>query len=202
MKTLGVILAGGLSTRMGGGDKSLLPLNDTPLLRHVIIRITPQVDGTVLNANGDARRFGAFSLPIAPDSIEGYAGPLAGILAGMDYAAYHGFTHIQTVAADTPFFPTDLVQRMSANAQAINIARDDNAVEKFSFHPTFGLWDIALRDELRASINDGMRKVMGFVKQHDWRGVTWKTDECDPFFNVNTPNDMAQAEMIIQGMNT
>ena len=201
MKILGVILAGGLSTRMGGGDKSLLPLDGTPLLRHVIIRITPQVDGRLLNANGDARRFGAFSLPIAPDSIDGYAGPLAGILAGMDYADYHGFTHIQTVAADTPFLPTDLVQRLSEGAHQINIARDDNANEKFALHPTFGLWDVTLRDELRASINDGMRKVMGFVKQQDWRGVTWETTDYDPFFNVNTPADMAQAELIIQGMN-
>jgi molybdopterin-guanine dinucleotide biosynthesis protein A len=200
MKTLGVILAGGLSTRMGGGDKSLLPLADMPLLRHVIIRISPQVDALVLNANGDSRRFGAFSLPIASDSIDGYAGPLAGILAGMDYAAYHGFSHIQTVAADTPFFPTDLVQGLSQNKRAINIARDDNDVEKFSLHPTFGLWDVALRDELRASINEGTRKVMGFVKQHDWRGVEWVSDGYDPFFNVNTPADMAQAELMIQGM--
>ena len=200
MKILGVILAGGLSTRMGGGDKSLLPLGDTPLLRHVIIRITPQTNALILNANGDARRFGAFSLPTVADSIDGYAGPLAGILAGMDYAAYHGFTHIQTVAADTPFFPADLVQRLSQDAHMINIARDDNVVEKFALHPTFGLWNVTLRDELRASIIDGMRKVMGFVKQHDWRGVTWTTDGYDPFFNVNTPDDMAQAELIIQGM--
>lgn len=201
MKILGVILAGGLSTRMGGGDKSLLPLADTPLLCHVIIRITSQVDALVLNANGDARRFGAFSLPIAPDSIDGYAGPLAGILAGMDYAAYHGFTHIQTVAADTPFFPTDLVQRLSQDAHAINIARDGNEIEKFSLHPTFGLWDVSLRDELRVSISEGMRKVMGSVKQHDWRGVEWISDGYDPFFNVNTPADMAQAELILKGMN-
>ncbi len=201
MRPVGVILAGGLSTRMGGGDKSLLSLAGEPLMRHAITRLHHQVHGVVINANGDARRFGAFSLPVVPDSIDGYAGPLAGILAGMDYAASHGFTHIQTVAADTPFFPTDLVERMSIDAKAINIARDDNAVEKFALHPTFGLWDIDLREELRASINGGMRKVMGFVKQHDWRGVEWKSDGFDPFYNVNTPADMAQAELILQGKN-
>tara|TARA_R110002096_G_scaffold8802_3_gene35764 strand:- start:16469 stop:17077 length:609 start_codon:yes stop_codon:yes gene_type:complete len=200
MKTLGVILAGGLSTRMGGGDKSLLPLNGTPLLTHVIARLAPQVDAMVINANGATTRFAAFNLPVSPDSIADFAGPLAGVLAGMDYAAQNGFTHIQTVAADTPFFPTDLVQRLSTNAHPINIARDDNAVEKFSLHPTFGHWDIALRDDLRTSINGGMRKVMGFVKQQDWRTVKWVNDNHDPFFNVNTPDDMAQAALILQGM--
>jgi molybdopterin-guanine dinucleotide biosynthesis protein A len=201
MKTLGVILAGGLATRMGGGDKCLLSLDNTPLLRHVIIRITPQVNGLVLNANGDARRFGAFSLPVVADSIDGFVGPLAGVLAGMDYAADYGFDKILVVAADTPFFPTDLADQLSRDAKPINIARDDNEIEKFALHPTFGLWDVALRDELRASINGGMRKVMGFVKQQNWRAVEWKTQNHDPFFNVNTPADMAQAESILQDIN-
>lgn len=202
MKTLGVILAGGLATRMGGGDKSLLRLNGTTLMDHVIARLSPQVDSMLINANGDPIRLAHFELPIVADSIDGFVGPLAGILAGMDYAVDYGFDRILVVAADTPFFPMDLAQRLSTDAQSINIARDDIENEKFALHPTFGLWDVALRDELRASINDGMRKVMGFVKQHDWRGVEWAGGAYDPFFNVNTPDDMAQAELILQDMNT
>jgi molybdopterin-guanine dinucleotide biosynthesis protein A len=201
MSILGVILAGGLSTRMGGGDKSLLPLNERPLMAHVIDRLGVQVDKMVINANGDPERLAQFKLPVTADSIDNFAGPLAGILAGMDYAAEHGHEHILVVAADTPFFPTDLAQRLSVDAKPINIARDDNAVEKFSLHPTFGLWDVSLREDIRAALMDDMRKVMGFVKQNDWRGVEWVSDGFDPFFNVNTPADMAQAELILKGMN-
>ena len=187
---------------MGGGDKSLRLLGDKPLMSHVIERLGEQVDEIVINANGDRERLAHFKLPVIADSIDDFAGPLAGILAGMDYAARHGFSHIVVVAADTPFFPMDLMQRLSENAQKINIARDDNAVEKFALHPTFGLWDVGLRDELRTALQNDMRKVMGFVKQYQWRAVQWVADGFDPFFNVNTPDDMAQADLILQGMNT
>ena len=199
MTILGVILAGGLSTRMGGGDKSLMPLAGRPLMAHVIERLKPQVDDMVINANGDPLRLAQFELPVVADSIDGFAGPLAGILAGMDYAAQHGHSKILVVAADTPFFPKDLANWLFEGCYNINIAKTASDSDRHNLHPTFGLWDVTLRDELRFALENDMRKVMGFVKQHEWRGVEWVADGHDPFFNVNTPEDMAQAELIIQG---
>jgi molybdopterin-guanine dinucleotide biosynthesis protein A len=202
MSILGVILAGGQSTRMGGGDKTLLPLAGKPLLQHVIDRLQGQVNALVLNANGDPKRFDDFNLPIAADSIDGFAGPLAGILAGMDYAAIQGHSHIVTAAGDTPFFPDDLAHWLFEGCYKINIAKTPSAIERHSFHPTFGLWDVALRDQLRTALEGDMRKVMGFVKQHPWRSVEWTVGEFDPFFNVNTAQDMTQAEQIVRRQKT
>jgi len=202
MSMLGVILAGGLSTRMGGGDKSLLPLAGKPLLAHVMDRLLPQVDQMVLNANGDLDRFKGFGLPVVADSIDDFAGPLAGILAGMDYAHAHGFQRILVVAADTPFFPRDLSYWLFEGCYKINIAKTANDSDRHNLHPTFGLWDVDLRDDLRAALKSDMRKVMGFVKQQDWRSVEWADQGYDPFFNVNTPEDMAQAEQMIQDFKT
>ena len=138
---VGVILAGGLASRMGGGDKGLLPLGDSTILGHVVDRLSPQVSRLALNANGDPARFAALGLPVLPDSVEGYAGPLAGVLAGLDWAAGEGASHLVTAAADTPFFPGDLVPRLIAAAEdqgkPIALARTANGR-----HPTFCLWPV------------------------------------------------------------
>lgn len=196
----GVILAGGLSRRMGGGDKCLAPLGGRPILARVIERLAPQVDRLALNANGDPARFAAFGLPVLPDSVEGFAGPLAGVLAGMDWAAGEGAEAIVTAAADTPFFPETLVaQLVDAAARArtpLAVAMTEDAARGYSPHPTFGLWSVALREDLRAALAEGMRKVV------DWtlpRGCaeTLFPGAHEPFFNVNTPADLVRAEAML-----
>jgi molybdopterin-guanine dinucleotide biosynthesis protein A len=201
---LGVILAGGRATRMGGGDKGLLPLGSSTILGHAVARFEPQVEGLALNANGDPGRFAAFGLPVLNDSIDGFAGPLVGVLAGLDWAAAQGAEAIVTVAADTPFFPCDLVARliMAAEGMAhplVLAATPRGALETKSMsgsglirHPTFGLWPVALRDDLRAALTDGLRKVVIWTDKHGGREALF--DEAgDPFFNVNTPEDLEQA---------
>ena len=162
MQPLGVILAGGQARRMGGGDKALLEINGETLLDHVSARLAPQVAKLALTANGDATRFARFNLPVLADSIEGFAGPLAGILAGLDWAAEQGAESIVSVAADTPFFPCDLVPQLllasegMANPLALAATKDGR-------HPTFGLWPVALRDDLRVALNDGLRKTVAWI---------------------------------------
>ncbi|MDA0720535.1 MAG: molybdenum cofactor guanylyltransferase MobA, partial [Proteobacteria bacterium] len=154
---LGVILAGGLATRMGGGDKGLLPLGDSTILGHVIDRLAPQVAGLALNANGDPARFATVGLPVIADSIAGFAGPLSGVLAGLDWAADQGASHIVTAAADTPFLPCDLVPRLqlAGGDQGLALAASPGGRQ-----PTFGLWPVALREDLRAALLGGLRKVV------------------------------------------
>lgn len=196
--TGGVILAGGLSRRMGGGDKSLLDVDGRPILSHVIARLSRQVDRIALNANGDPDRFSGFGLPIVPDGIEGHAGPLAGVLAGMDWAAGEGFAEIVTAAADTPFFPEDLVTRLRGAARAGNARlamavtpRGDGA--GFDRHPTFGLWDVALREDLRGALRAGLRKVVAWTEPHGCARAIFDAEGADAFFNVNTPEDLEVA---------
>ncbi len=193
---LGVILAGGLATRMGGGDKGLLALGDSTILAHVIGRLSPQVAGMALNANGDLARFEGLGLPVLADSIEGFAGPLAGVLAGLDWAAKQGTDTIVTVAADTPFFPCDLVPRLQLAAEGMDtplvLARTPDGRQ-----PTFGLWPIALRDNLRAALVDGLRKVVMWTDQHGGRTAMFD-DPGTPFFNVNTPDDLAEAQRMLE----
>lgn len=210
-KPLGVILAGGLATRMGGGDKGLLQVGGQSLLHHVINRLLPQVEGLALNANGDAARFADLNLPVIPDSIEGFAGPLAGVLAGLDWAAEQGAESIVTAAADTPFFPRDLVARLTEAADgqthslvlATTPRTGDEALKsgggkRVNRHPTFGLWPVALRDDLRAALNGGLRKVVLWTDQHDGREALFPADPFDPFFNVNTPEDLIRAETLLE----
>ena len=198
---LGVILAGGQATRMGGGDKGLLPLGNGTLLSSVIDRLEPQVAGLALNANGDAARFSDLGLPVLADSIEGYAGPLAGVLAGLDWAASQGADVIVTAAADTPFFPADLVPRLLLASQGqthpLVLAATPDEKRGQVRHPTFGLWPVALRDDLRAALTDGLRKVVLWTDQHDGREAVFPVTGFDPFFNVNTPDDLAQAEAML-----
>lgn len=196
----GVILAGGLSRRMGGGDKGLLNLGGRPILARVIARLAPQVDRLVLNANGDPARFAGFGLPVAADSVEGYAGPLAGVLAGMDWAAAAGIDTIVTAAADTPFFPEDLVAGLVAardrDRTPLAVAMTEDAERGHSPHPTFGLWPVALREDLRAALAGGMRKVVDWTRPHGVAGATFGGAP-EPFFNVNTPGDLVRAEAML-----
>lgn len=195
-KPLGVILAGGQATRMGGGDKGLLPLGGGTLLSHVIARLSPQVEAIALNANGDPSRFSGLGLPVITDSIDGFAGPLAGVLAGLDWAAERGEETIVTAAADTPFFPRDLVNALQAASDGMThplaLAATPHPERSKTRHPTFGLWPVALREELRAALSDGLRKVVAWTDQHGGRTAMFPDEAA--FFNVNTPDDLARAE--------
>lgn len=201
---LGVILAGGQATRMGGGDKGLLDLGGRPILDHVLARLGPQVGAVALNANGDAARFAGFGLPVLPDPLPDYPGPLAGVLAGLDWAAGQGAESVVSVAADTPFFPCDLVARLQLAAEGMAhplvlaaTPRGDEETKSMSRggqvrHPTFGLWPVALRDDLRAALEGGLRKVVLWTEKHGGREALF--DDPDAFFNVNTPEDLAEAQ--------
>lgn len=191
----GVILAGGRATRMGGGDKGLKPLGQRRLIDHVIDRLAPQCGALALNANGDPGRFADLGLPVLPDSVAGFAGPLAGVLAGLDWAAGRGAEAIVTAAADTPFFPRDLVARLqqAAGPSGLALAATQGPAGP-ERHPTFGLWPVALRDDLRAALEGGLRKIVLWTDAHGAGTAVWATDAQDPFFNVNTPDDLACAE--------
>lgn len=196
---LGVILAGGQATRMGGGDKGLLQLGGQTVLDRVIGRMSPQVAALALNANGDAARFAALGLPVLPDSIEGFAGPLAGVLAGLDWAAEQGADTIVTAAADTPFFPCDLVPQLllasEGMAQPLVLAATPDLERGRARHPTFGLWPVGLRDDLRASLEDGVRKVVQWTGRHEGREAQFPDEAA--FFNINTPEDLQRAEAML-----
>jgi molybdenum cofactor guanylyltransferase len=196
---VGVLLAGGLARRMGGGDKCLRSLGDRPILAHVIARARPQVAALVLNANGDPARFAVFGLPVAADVVEGFAGPLAGVLTGMDWARAHrpDCPWIATTATDTPFFPTDLVARLLAAVECCG-ADLACAASGGRSHPVFGLWPVRLADGLRAAmIDEGIRKVDVWTARHRLVEVAFATDPIDPFFNTNRPEDLAEAERLL-----
>lgn len=199
----GLILSGGKSSRMGGGDKTLRALGDGTVLSHVAGRLSPQVDRMAISANGDPERFAAFGLPVVADSIEGYAGPLAGILAGMDWAAKATGTHIVSVAGDTPFFPSDLVARLSGAVQG-NPGRIAVAASGGRRHPVFALWPLRLAGDLRHFLEEGRSfKVQAFIEDHEFAEVdvpmmSSPSGSIDPFFNINTPDDLVLAETLLQ----
>lgn len=195
---LGVILAGGRATRMGGGDKGLRQVGGRRLMDHVIARLSPQVAGMAINANGDAARLAEFGLPVLADSLPDHPGPLAGVLAGMDWAAGQGARAIVTAAADTPFFPPDLVARLQAAAGPSGLALAASLDEdgRKRRHPTFGLWPVALREDLRAALTGGLRKIVLWTDGHGAGQAVFASDPFDPFFNVNTPEDIARAEAL------
>lgn len=203
MRIAGVILAGGLARRMGGGDKALLTLAGEPLLARVIARLRPQVEEIVLNANGDSSRFARFGLPVVADTVEGFAGPLAGVLAGMRWAAPRGYTHVASAAGDTPFFPKNLIARLHAAAEAegqpIALAATNDPERGLTEHPTFGLWPVALADNLEEALTAGhMRKVIVWTSRHGAARAVFDDAGAYPFFNVNTPEDMLEAERILK----
>jgi len=199
VKVIGLLLAGGQSRRMGGGDKTLRVLGGVSLLERVIERLRPQVDALVLNANGDPARFAEFALPVVADSVPDFAGPLAGVLAGLDWAAVHrpDSTFIASVATDAPFLPADLVARLKTarNAAGADLACASSAGRT---HPVFGLWPLRLREDLRrAIVDDGIRKVDEWTARHRLVTVPFADRPIDPFFNANRPEDLeAAAELL------
>lgn len=200
----GVIVAGGRARRMGGGDKCLLDLDGSSVLEHVIARLRLQVPEVVLNAAGDASRFARFGVPVIPDSIAGQPGPLAGVLAGLDWAAAEGFESIVTVPGDTPFFPEDLVMALRAAAVAsgrpLVMAMSEEPGGKLLAHPVCALWPVALREQLRDDILAGARKVQAWAEAQGATRAIFH-DRRDPFFNINTPEDLAAARTRLAEMN-
>ena len=198
--TPGVLLAGGLARRMGGGDKPMRQIAGRTILARVIARLKPQCDGLILNANGDPARFAAFGLPVIPDSVADFPGPLAGILAALDWTAANrpGISWVLSAAADCPFLPRDLIARLhraraDENAQLAVAASDGQS------HPVIGLWSVGLREELRhALVVEDVRKIDRWTARYRLATVTWPVDDLDPFFNANTVDDIAAAERLAE----
>ncbi len=198
MNIAGIVLAGGQSRRMGGGDKALRLLAGKPLIAHAIARARPQVGALAISANGDPARFQSFGLPVLADSIAGQIGPLAGILAGLDWASnLAGIGHVASFACDAPFFPLDLVARLAAALER-NGARLACAASGGRSHPVFGLWPLDIRDELRRALTDeGVRKVDGWNARYPLATVEFAVGAADPFLNANRPDDLAKAESLL-----
>lgn len=195
--TVGVLLAGGLARRMGGGDKPLRTLGGKPILDHVVARARPQVAELLLNVNGDPARFAAYGLPTAVDVIDGHAGPLAGVLTGMEWArkAHPEAKWLASFATDAPFFPETLVRHLrSAVDDGAEIACAQSADRT---HPVFALWPVALADDLRAAMTqEDMRKIDAWTARYRIVHVDFSTEPFDPFFNINKPENLAEAETL------
>ncbi|MCR8724921.1 molybdenum cofactor guanylyltransferase MobA [Frigidibacter sp. ROC022] len=189
----GLILAGGRGSRMGGADKAFLTLGGSSLLARVIDRFAPQVDRLALSANGDPARFSGFGLPVLPDPVPGFPGPLAGLLAGLDWAAGAGAETLVTVATDTPFLPPDLVPRLL-------LAGDGGpalAATPGGLHPTFALWPVTLAGALRDRLAAGHRRLSDFAAAHGAATASFPDQPFDPFLNINTAEDLARAEAML-----
>jgi molybdopterin-guanine dinucleotide biosynthesis protein A len=197
-RLLGVLLAGGLARRMGGGDKPMRRIGGRSILDRVIARVRPQCGELILNANGDPARFAGFGLTVVPDTVADFPGPLAGILAALDWAAANRprTKLVLSVAADCPFLPRDLVVRLhdalvKENAQLAVAASGGQS------HPVIGLWDVGLREELRhALVQQDVRGVERWATRYRLATVTWPTTPLDPFFNANTMDDIAEADRL------
>jgi molybdopterin-guanine dinucleotide biosynthesis protein A len=195
MKPLGVVLAGGLARRMGGGDKARIRIGDETILARVLERLTPQCAGLILNANGDPARFADTGLPVVADSVPDFAGPLAGILAALDWAAAHapGIADVASVPGDCPFLPRDLVARLAQARAAAGVPLACARSGEWR-HPVVGLWPLALREDLRrALIEERLHKIEAWTARHGVAIADWPAAPVDPFFNVNTPEDAAAA---------
>lgn len=198
-EVVAVLLAGGLSRRMGGQDKMLRDLGGESILARVVARIKSQADRLLLNANGDASRFADFGLPVAADVIEGHPGPLAGVLTGMEWARANapGCPWVLTAPTDAPFLPHDLVQRLLA---AVKREGADMVCASSGgrHHPVCGLWPVRLAGELRrAMLEEDIRKVDIWTARYRLAVADWPTEPVDPFFNANRPEDLAEAERIL-----
>jgi len=201
----GIVLAGGLSRRMGGGDKTLIDVAGRPMLSYVIERLAPQTGAVVINANGDAERFASFELPVVADTVGEFPGPLAGVLAGLRWAQIHtpAASHVVSVSGDAPLFPTNLVaefrKAIGETPGAIAMARSDGHV-----HPVIGLWPVTLADDLETALREGTRKVLVWTDRHDVRVVDFPPGHLggvafDPFFNANRPEDLERLEALLGG---
>jgi len=197
---LGVVLAGGLARRMGGGDKARIRIGGATILERVLGRLKPQCTAVILNANGDPARFADTGLPVVADTVPDFAGPLAGILAGLDWAAVHApaITDIVSVPGDCPFLPGDLVARLLAARRAAGLPLACARSGEWR-HPVVGLWPVALREDLRkALLEENLRKIESWTARHGIAVADWPATPVDPFFNVNTPADAAEAERIAE----
>jgi molybdopterin-guanine dinucleotide biosynthesis protein A len=196
--TLGLILAGGLARRMGGGDKALLRIGGVTILERVLDRLRPQCSGIIINANGDPARFAPTGFAVVADDVPGFAGPLAGVLAGLDWAAAHapGVAWIASVPGDCPFLPRDLLGRLHAARTEADVPLACAKSGDWR-HPVVGLWPVALRQDLRhALVVESLRKIEIWTARHGVALAEWADTPVDPFFNVNTPEDAARAEQI------
>ncbi len=194
--TIGVVLAGGLARRLGGGDKALRIVGGQTVLARLIGRLTPQVTRLILNANEDAARFAKFGLPVVGDDLPDRPGPLAGVLAGLDWAAQFApeAQWVVTVPGDAPFLPRDLVVRLHAARGEATLAC---AASGGRMHPVVTLWPVALRHDLRrALVDEDLHKVGAYVGRNDPAVVEWLVEGVDPFFNVNTPADLSKADWL------
>jgi molybdopterin-guanine dinucleotide biosynthesis protein A len=197
-RILGLVLAGGLARRMGGGDKARIRIARETILERVLATFKPQCATVILNANGDPARFADTGLPVVADSVPDFPGPLAGILAGLDWAAAHApdIGDMVSVPGDCPFLPRDLVERLAAARQAAGTPLACARSGEWR-HPTVALWPVALRHDLRkAVVEEGLRKIESWTARHGVAIADWPDTPIDPFFNVNTPEDVAQAERI------
>lgn len=188
-----VILAGGLARRMGGGDKALKRVGNQTILGRVIGRMAPQVSHLALNANGDPERFAEFGLPVIADGIADYPGPLAGILAGMRWADGLGARRVASVAADGPFLPRDLILRLALATTPVATAASGGFT-----HPVIGVFDVSLADDLEAALLAGERKIDRWTARHGVSEIEWPVVPFDPFFNANSPDDLAVAEAVLK----
>jgi len=194
--TLGLVLAGGLARRMGGGDKARIAIGGVTILQRVLACLAPQCMRLVINANGDPARFADTKLPVVADSVPDFAGPLAGILAGLDWAALHvpQCQWLASVPGDCPFLPDDLVARLHAARVAAGASLACAHSGEWR-HPVIGLWPVALREDLRRGlITEGLRKIEIWTARHGVATADWPVEPVDPFFNVNTREDAAQAQ--------
>jgi molybdenum cofactor guanylyltransferase len=196
MSAVGILLAGGLSRRMGGGDKNLLNLGGRPILEHVIERVKPQVSPLILNANGDPDRFRSYNLPVVADVIDGYAGPLAGILTGMEWAAEHApdCPWLASFPTDAPFLPQNLVRQLLEAVERED-AEMACAISGDRTHPPIAVWPVALRTQLRkAMIDEDMRKIDLWTSRYKIAHVAFDDPDMDPFFNINRAENLEEAE--------
>ena len=196
--TLGLVLAGGLARRMGGGDKARIKIGGVSILQRVLACLTPQCSRVIINANGDAARFADTGCAIVADSVPDFAGPLAGILAGLDWAAVHApdSEWLVSVPGDCPFLPKDLVTRLYEARVTSNVPLACARSGEWR-HPVVGLWSVKLREDLRhALMSEGLHKIELWTARHGIAIAEWPAAPFDPFFNVNTPKDVAQAEAI------
>lgn len=194
-----VILAGGRATRMGGRNKALLTLGGETLLQRVITRLRDQCGEIALNANADPEVFADYRLTVLPDTFPGFPGPLAGILAGMDWARAQGADAFVSVSVDTPFLPLDLVHRLreAAGRHGIALAASNDDTGRMRDHPTCGLWPVALHDDLALALESGLLRPGQYAASHDPGRAVFDSRPLDPFLNLNTPAELASAERLL-----
>ena len=196
-----VILAGGKSSRMHGKNKALMKLGNKRLIEHVLSKLNTSTNNIALNINSDYRIFEAYNLPLLTDTIGGFLGPLAGVLSAMKWAEEIGHSKVLTVAADTPFFPENLFSNFADYIEQYDIVMactedDEGNVER---HPTFCMWSIELRENLELSLRDGLRKIVSWTDKFNVKNMKFKIERFDPFFNINTEEDLQLAEKLLIG---